>query len=753
MGMNQMNLSRRGLLGLGGALVVSFAAPRCATAQIARARMPDQLSSWIAVQQSGEVVAFFGKVDVGQGIEVAIGQIVAEELDVPFDRVRVVMGDTKLTMNQGGASGSTGIELGSVPLRYAAAEARRVLLDMAANQFGVPAAALAVTDGVINAGDKHISYGELIGGRDFDVAMQWNGVLGNGLTARGVAQPKSPASYRLVGTSVPRADVARKVFASRVYVGDIRLPGMLHGRMIRPPVAGATVVSFDPTSVAHLKDVRIVQKGAFLGVVAPREWDAIRASQALKVVWSDTKPPFPPYEQLHDHIRQARVLGTKAEFDKGGVDEALTQAAASGATIITADYEWPFQSHASMAPACAVADVRPDGVTVWTGTQKPHYGQIGVAAILGRKPEEVHAIWTHGPGSYGRNDAGDAAIDAALLSREVSAPVRVQGMRHEGHGWDPKGPASTHIGRAALDATGKIIALDFATRAFSRVDVESNESNPQHSLAGMMMGLGTKHTPAFGIPEGAYEVAAKRLSWQSVAPLLDAASPLRTSHLRDPVGPQLIFAYESFIDELAVQTHVDAIEFRLRHLPDTRSSDVVRAAAQSFGWDTRVSGTKVAKDGLMTGRGIAFAQRGRTMVAIIVEVTVDRATGKVQPTRFTVAHECGLIVNPDGLRRTIEGNIIHATSRSLHEEVRFDTSNVTSVDWLTYPILDVTEAPQKIDVVLINKPDRPALGAGEASTRPVAAAIANAIFDATGVRLRRAPFSADRVKAALGVPV
>ncbi len=746
--MNQINLSRRFLLAAGGALIVSIATPRCATAQVAKARAPNQLSSWLAVQQNGDVVAFFGKVDVGQGVEVAIGQIVAEELDVPFDRVRVIMGDTRLTNNQGGASGSTGIELGSVPLRFAAAEARRVLFDMAAAQFGVPAATLSVVDGVIASGDRRASYGDLIGGRDFDVAMQWNGVLGNGLTARGVAQPKPPSAYKLVGTSVPRADVAKKVFASRVFVGDIRVPGMLHGRMIRPPIAGATVVSVDAKSVAHLNGVRIVQKGAFLGVVAPKEWDAIRASQALAVVWSDAKPPFPPYDQLHDHIRSAKVLGQKAEFDKGGVDAALAQAK----DIITADYEWPFQSHASMAPACAVADVRADGVTIWTGTQKPHYGAMGVAAILQRKPEDVHAIWTHGPGSYGRNDAGDASIDAAVLSSEVGAPVRVQGMRHEGTGWDPKGPASVHVGRAALDADGKMVAMDFATRAFSRVDIDSNESDPRHSLAGQMMGLGTKYTAGFGVPEGAYEIPAKRLSWETVQPLLDAASPLRTSHLRDPVGPQIIFAYESFIDEVAAHAKADAVEFRLRHLPDARSAAVIKAAAEKAGWETRVSGTKVSKADVMTGRGIAFAQRGHTLVAIIVEVNVHRSTGQVQPTRYVVAHECGLIVNPDGLARTIEGNILHATSRSLHEEVKFDTTNVTSVDWLTYPILDVTEAPRKIDIVLLNRPDHAPLGAGEASTRPVAAAIANAIFDATGVRLRKAPFTADRVKAALGVP-
>eukprot|EP01037_Dinobryon_pediforme_P014976 gene14977-15115_t len=757
--MNQIapiSLSRRGLLGAGGALVVSFAAPRCATAQgIANfaakvsPRTPDRLSSWIAVQQNGDVIAFWGKVDMGQGTDIGIAQIVAEELDVPFARVKIVQGDTRLTVNQGGASGSTGIELGAVPLRFAAAEARRVLFDLAAAKFGVPVASLAVSDGVISTGDRRATYGELIGGQDFDVALQWNSVLGNGLTARGVAEPKKPADYKLVGKSVAREDITKKMFAKAVYVGDIRLPGMLHGRMIRPPVAGATVVSVDESSVANLKGVRVVRNGGFLGVVAPKEWDAIKASQTLKVTWSDAKPPFPSFEKLHDHIRAATPLGGKAEFDKGDALAALAKAS----SVVTAEYEWPFQSHSCMAPACAVADVRADGVTIYSGTQKPHYSQQGVAAILGRKPEEVYVNWVSGPGSYGRNDSGDAAIDAALLSKAVGAPVRLQGMRHEGHGWDPKGPASVHTGRAVLDDSGRITALEFATRGFSRTDVDSNESNPQHSLAGQMMGRGTKHTPAFGAPEGAYEFAAKRLTWESIPPLLEAASPLRSSHLRDPVGPQLIFGYESFIDELAHTAKADPIEFRLKHLTDARAIAVIKAAAEKFGWKPRVAASQVATGDLMTGRGIAYAQRGRTVVAIIAEVTVSRSTGKVLPTRYVVGHECGLIVNPEGLRLTIEGNIIHASSRSLHEETTFDQNNVTSVDWLTYPILDMTEAPVSVDVVLINRPDRPALGAGEATTRPMAAAIANAIFDATGVRMRKAPFTADRMKAGLGLPV
>jgi CO/xanthine dehydrogenase Mo-binding subunit len=585
-----------------------------------------------------------------------------------------------------------------------------------------------------------------VDGRYFNAPLQWNGKWGNDLVATGKAKPKSPERYRIVGQPIHRTDIAPKVFAQQDFITDIKVPGMVHARMIRPPLAGAMPSAVDESSLRGIPGARVVWRKGFLGVVADKEWDAVRAAQRLQVTWSQPTPPFPNQEELYDHIRKATVLKRQVEVDKGAIDPAF----AGAARVVEAEYEWPFQSHASMGPACAIADVRDDGVTVWTGSQKPHYTREGVAGILGLPREKVHAIWVLGPGSFGRNDAGDAAIDAAVLSQAVGRPVRLQGMRADAHAWDTKGPASIHRARAALDAQGRVVAYHFESKAFSRLDTENNESDPRHSLAGHLMGWPLDPIQAFGVPEESYDFANKRLAWETIPALLDRASPLRSSHLRDPVGPQRHFASESFIDELAAATDSDAVEFRLRHLSDPRDIAVVKAAAERAGWQTRVSGRQEqGRAEVVSGRGIGYVQRGGATVAIVAEVDVERRSGKVWPRRFVIAHDCGLIINPDGLRYCIEGNIVHATSRSLWEEVMFDREKVTSVDWTSYPILDIAEAPEAVDIVLINHPEIPPAGAGETSSRPVAAAIANAIFDATGVRLRRAPFTPDRVKAAL----
>jgi CO/xanthine dehydrogenase Mo-binding subunit len=362
--------------------------------------------------------------------------------------------------------------------------------------------------------------------------------------------------------------------------------------------------------------------------------------------------------------------------------------------------------------------------------------------------EKVRVIWATGPGSYGRNDADDAAMDAAVLAKAVGKPVRLQGMREQGTGWDPKGPASVHKARMAFDASGNITAYEFTSKGFSRVDVDTNGGKPRDTLAGQTLGVTLASGDGFGVPAESYDFPNKRLAWETVAPLLDRASPLRSSHLRDPVGPQIHFASESFIDEVAAALGQDPVQFRLQYVKDARDAAIIKAATGKFGWETRPSPRRDQTGVKVNGRGIAYSQRNGTRVAAIAEVDIDRSTGKIWARKFTVAHDCGLIINPHALTQTIEGNIIQGTSRTLWEQVAFDRKNVTSVDWATYPILDITEAPEKIDVVLINHPDIPPSGAGEPSSRPVAAAIANAIFDATGVRLRRVPFSPDKVKAA-----
>jgi nicotinate dehydrogenase subunit B len=752
------SLTRRSVLLGGGALVVSIGAGVTldtvlsidhAHAQGAKPPLtPDQLSSYIAVNADGSVSAYFGKMDMGHGLHVAIGQIVAEELDVPFKSVRVFMGDTANTVNQGGASGSTGIQLGGKQMRMAAAEARRVLVEMAAAALSTPADRLEVNNGVVSAADdqtKRISYAQMIGGQYFNVQLAWNKEIGNALYAPGKAQPKPPSAHTIVGQPIRREDVAPKVFCQQDYCTDVKVEGMVHGRMIRPGIAGAVPVKVDERAIKDIPGAKVVWDKGFLGVVADKEWDAIQAAEKLVVEWSVQEPPFPEQALLYDHIRNAAVRKRVVEQQNGDVDAAFK----SAARVIEAEYEWPFQSHASMGPACALVEIKDGSVTCWSGTQKSHFMQNGLAALLQVPLDKVRVIFKQGPGSYGRNDADDCAMDAAVLARAVGRPVRLQYMRDQGTGWDPKGPASTHTARAGLDATGGLIAYEFTSKAFSRVDVDTNGGKPYDTLAGQTLGVALKSGDGFGVPAESYAIANKRLAWETIAPLLDRASPLRSSHLRDPVGPQIHFASESFIDEVAAAANADPIEFRLRYIKEPRDIAVIRAAADKAKWETRSSPRRDQTGTQVSGRGIAYAQRNGTRIAIIAEVDIDRLSGKIFARKFTVAHDCGQIINPDGLVKCIEGNIVQGVSRTLWEEVTFDRNAVTSVDWISYPILDITQTPSEVDVVLINHPEIAPSGAGEPSIRPVAAAIANAIFDATGVRIRRVPFSPERVKAAL----
>jgi len=752
------SFSRRSILIGGGALVVSVGAGISldtvlsigeAFAQGTKPPLtPDQLSSYIAVNADGTVAAYFGKMDMGHGLHVAIGQIVAEELDVPFHNVKVFMADTATSVNQGGASGSTGIQLGGKQMRVAAAEARRVLVEMAAGLLSVAADKLVVADGVVSARDdktKNVSYATMLGGKYFNVELAWNKEYGNGLYAPGKAQPKKPSEHKIVGQPIKREDVAPKVFAQEDFVTDVKVAGMVHGRMIRPPVAGSVPVKVDDSAIKSIPGAQVVWDKGFLGVVADKEWDAIQAADKLKVEWSAVPAPFPNQALLYDHIRKAPARKAKVEKQNGNTDEAFK----SAAKVIEAEYEWPFQSHASMGPACALVEIKDGKVTCWSGTQKSHFVQQGLALTLGVPVDNVHVIWKTGPGSYGRNDADDCAMDAAVLAKAVGKPVRLQYMRDQGTGWDPKGPASIHKARAALDASGKVIAYEFLSKGFSRVDVNTNGGHPWDTLAGQTMGVALKSGDGFGVPAESYAFDNKKLGWETIAPLLDRSSPLRSAHLRDPVGPQIHFASESFIDEVAAAVNADTIEFRLRHIKDARDVAVIKAAAEKANWETRPSPRRGQTGSKVSGRGIAYAQRNGTRVAVIAEVDIDRASGKIWARKFTVAHDCGQIINPDGLTKCIEGNIVQGVSRTLWEEVKFDDKNVTSVDWLTYPILDITETPGEVNVVLINRPDVAPSGAGEPSIRPVAAAIANAIFDATGVRIRRVPFSPEHVKAAL----
>jgi CO/xanthine dehydrogenase Mo-binding subunit len=770
--LTSMNVSRRQFLKGAGALVISSVAVSepagralaqtagvgtGATASIKPPLLPSQLDSYLAIGAEGRVTGFFGKIDMGQGVETGIAQIIAEELDVSFDSVSLVMCDTAVTIDAGGASNSMGIRHGGIMMRNAAAEARRVLLELASARLGVAADALAVSDGVVRVQadpSRAVTYAALIGSKYFNVTLEWNKQLGFALDIKGKAKPKPASQYKLVGKPYPAVEVPGKVFGRTRYVTDMRRPGMLHARMIRPPVAGAVPVSVDAASIRALRGARVVQVKDLIAVVAPDEWNAVRAARQLKVKWSDVKPPFPDMASLYDHLRRAPTVGENAGDLFGGkvaVNEGPVEAAfAKAARIVEREYEHPFQSHACMGPACALAEIADGKVTVWTGSQKAHSVREGVAAILGVALESVRAVWMPSPGSYGRNEAGDAALEAAVLARETGRPVRVQWMRHEGTGWDPKGPAGVMQMKAGLDAAGNVIAYRFKARAFSSWDVSSRESDPSDTLPGMLLGAPIKSQQNFGVPSNAYQFPVALAYWQSVAPLLDRASPLRTAHLRDPQGPQCQFASESFMDELAFELGVDPVEFRLRHIKSPRDAAVIRAAAQKAGWEARTRPRMQRRGGMLVGQGIGYATRQGTIVATIAEVEIDPKSGRPWARKFTVAHDCGLIVNPALLKKTIEGNIVMATSRALFEEVKFDNRNVTSLDWASYPILETPDVPEDIDIVLIDRPESPSTGAGEPSTRQVAPAIANAIFDATGTRLRRLPFTPERIKGLLG---
>jgi len=730
-------MDRREFLKTSGALVVSFAAP--VTPVLAQSGkpplVPGELDSWIAVLPNGNVQAFFGKMDMGQGLDVAVAQIVAEELDVGFDKVAVFMGDTGSSCNQGGASGSTGVSNGARLMRRAAAEARRVLVDRAAEKLGAPAAQLRVEDGIVMGPQGKTTYAELIGGRYFNHKVEWNKQTGNPMDISVPAKPKAPAEYKVVGKPLPRRDVAWKVFGTDGFVTDVRVPGMLHARVIRPPRAACKVRGIDESSIKAIRGARVIREKDFVAVVAPKEWDAVRAAQKLKVDWEPLDAPFPAMDQLYDHIRGAKVVKRQDEVKKGDIAAGFN---APGVKVVEAQYEWPFQSHASMGPACAVAEVKDGSCTVWTGSQKPHFVRDGVARLLELPPEKVRAIWVTGPGSYGRNDAGDAALDAAYLSKVTGKPVRVQGMRADGTAWDPKGPACVHRARAALDRSGKVVAYEFISKGFSRQHIATNESQPADSLIGQAMGVAPKPNQIFGTPAESYGFENKLLGWETIPQFVEHCSPLRTSHFRDPVGPEIHFGSEQFIDELAQAAGEDPVAFRLRYLTEPRHAAVVKAVAEKSGWSS-----------LGKGKGIAFAERNGTAVAVIAQVEVDRASGRVWARKFWVAHDCGLIISPEILRTTIEGNVVQGLSRTLFEEVRFDRDSVLSVDWASYPILDMGDAPESIEVVLINHPEIAPSGAGEPTIRVIPAAVANAFFSATGVRLRRAPLNPERVKAAL----
>lgn len=725
-----MNITRREFLQSAGALVVSFSVPWEAFGQAPPVNPKyEELDAWLAVGADGRVTAYCGKVELGTGIQTAFGQLVADELDVPFERVTVLMGDTELCPDQGPTVGSLSLYRGGPQVRQAATEARQTLLAMAATRMGAPVERLSVKGGVVSSADgKSATYAELIGNKKFSQKL-----------ARKV-QPKSSDKHALIGQSIPRVDLPGKVFGSHVYVQNLRFSGMLHGRVVRPATPDAMMAGVDESSVAKLPgNVRVLKRDGFVAVVADREEQAIRAARELKVTWKPG-PALPSMKSLPDAVR-ARAAEDKAVVSIGNVDSAFASAKAS----MSAEYFVPHQMHASIGPSCVVADVRADGGTIWSPTQSSFLTRNSVAAMLGMAPDKLRIIWTEGSGCYGQNGADDCTADAALMSQLAGKPVRLQWMRHDEHGNEPKGVAMAMTVKGGLDDKGDIVAWDY------QVWSPPHSSRPGGDGGGNTLAGGQLGKPGRIFPVGADRNAKCTYVFPNNRTTLHQSkgSPaLRVSALRGLGSPQNTFANESFIDEMAALAKADPIAFRIKHLKDARAIAVLQEVAKLSKWDVRPSPQRV---GTLAGRGVGYCQYDNysTWVAVVVRVTIDRASGKVRVPYVAVAHDCGLIVNPDGVKNQIEGNVVQAISRALLEEVQFDFAGVTSLDWAGYPILRFSDVPAEIAISLINRPDQIMVGAGEGATSPVAAAIANAIFDATGRRLRTVPFNPARVKSAL----
>jgi len=693
-----------------------------------------KFETFIKITADGNVTAYNGHVDLGTGIRTALAQIVAEELDVSFARVVVVLGDTARVPNQGATIASETIQITAVPLRKAAAQARHFLVARAAERLEIPAEQLVIEDGLIRGQDnRSVSYGELIAGEAIQLELSDD------------VPVKAVDAYTVVGQSVPRVDLPAKATGEVVYVHDMRIPGMLHGRVVRPPYAGVDVGDFignsliavDESSVSDVPGVvAVVRIGDFVGVVAEREENAIRAAARLKVSWKPT-PTLPDLKDIETALR-ANPSKPRTLIDKGDVDAAI----AGAAKPMPRTYIWPYQMHASIGPSCAVADYQEDVTRVWSGTQNPHHLRTDLARLIHFREADIEIIRLEAAGCYGRNCADDVSADAVLLSRAVGRPVRVQLTREQEHAWEPKGTAQLMDVNGGLDADGSVAGYDFGTRY---------PSNGAPTLALLLTGA-VPHTPA--VFEMGDRTAIPPYDYENLRVVANDMPPIvRASWLRGVSALPNTFAHESWIDECASEAGVDPIEYRLRYLKDSRAVDLVNAVAERAGWKPRPFREEREDEGdIVRGRGFAYALYvhskfpgyGAAWSAWIADVAVNKATGDVSVTRVIAGQDSGLMINPDGVRHQIHGNVIQSTSRALMEEVSFDRTAVTAREWGAYPIIKFPDVP-KIDVLMLPRQDQPPLGVGESASVPSAAAIANAIYDATGVRFRELPFTPERI--------
>ncbi len=752
--METKSISRRELLKSTGVLVVGFSFFGPVSKALAQGDAlsvdgmdPTVLDSWLAISKDGTVTVFTGKVELGTGVVTALAQIVAEELDVAFKKVYMDSGDTDRAVDQGVTAAARTVERGGVQLRQASAAARQELLKLASVHLDSPVDKLTVTDGVVSvigSPARKIAYGDLLGGKRFNIKIVAAGIGWDMKVAPNVPA-KNPKDYKIVGKSIPRVDLPGKFTGEFVYSQDAVAPGMLHGRVVRPATSISAPASIDESSIRNIPGVvKIVREGTFVGVVAETEWAAIQAARSLKVTWSEPtlKMPSGP-DEVFDYLKNTKSFKDTVVTNRGNLDAGFSQAQKK----YEATYYWPFQLHGMIGPPCAVADVRPDKVTIWTGTQGPFRTRDAIAKMLNIPPKNVHLLYREGSGSYGRLESDDVAEDAALMSRAVGKPVRVQWMREDEHAWDPKGPAQLTTIRAGVDAQGNVTAWEFLDRS---LPWSESEDNPL--LASSQIGM--KPTgPGFlnGAGGGGqiYTFENQKVQTADIPWVQQGQWPLRTSNLRAPGDLARVFASESTIDEIASGLQMDPVKFRLRYLTsDKRIPEILMATAKQAGWTDHVSPNSPTSGGKASGKGVAVANRANTMTAAVAEVEVDKTTGEVTVKKVTLGHDCGLIVNPDGLKNQIEGNVLQAVSRALLEEVQFDSTGQLNLDWNSYPVIRFEQTPE-VEIVLINRPEMQPLGGGEPSIVPVTAAIANAIYDATGARLRRVPFTPQRVLSAI----
>jgi CO/xanthine dehydrogenase Mo-binding subunit len=759
-----MNPSRRDFLKGAGALIVSFSAGeglwKAAGGQGQFATHashidPTSLDSWIALTADGTVTAYTGKCDFGQGIFTAQTQLVAEELCVALERVKLIQCDTSLTPDQGSTSGSqsTSTNFNSQNLALAAATAREALLKLAAEKLGEPVDGLMAADSVISGrGGRKVTYAELVGGKHF------------GLLLDKAAKRRSPAEWTVLGKPVPSLDRTALMTGQFEFVQHVRVADMLHGRVVRPPAIGASLVGVDENSVAHIPGVvKVIVRKDFVGVVAKTQYAAVQAARQLKAHWQPGAA-LPPQASFFEHIR------TQPSHDSLAVDSGDVSAQfAKAQNVVKAKYTYPFQMHGSVGTSCAVADVKKASATLWSSTQAAYQTRNVAAMLLGLPPDSVRLIYTRGSGCYGLNGADAVTFDAAVLSQAAGAPVRLQYSRQDEMMWENLGNACMVEHRAALSVDGTITAWD-RENWIPSLGSRPGYDKPGNVISGMLLGYeveplkpgpakpprgrlnnGSNTVPAYmaaciqGECTGGGTVRCERVLTHTVR------SPFFTGPLRSPLRIQNTFANECFMDELSVHAEADPVVFRLRHLQPGRLSAVLEGAAKAAQWQATPPRARTQTNGVAQGRGIACVayEGGNGYAAMVAEVDVDLRSGVVQPKRFIIALDCGPVSNPDGLRNQTEGGILQGMSRSLVEEVTWDDTRITSTDWETYRSLRLDYEIPEIKSVIISPADVPATGAGETSITITPAAIGNAIYDATGVRLRDVPFSPTRVLAAL----